>query len=110
MRWASSAPRHPDGFELLGDRQAVRAALNRPGFLQLFEARYADLEELVEVRARDAQELDAFQQRDALVLRLLQYALIEFEERQFPVDIELRRLQVGVVHAARGVIKSFEDI
>ena len=86
-------------LQLLGTDNPSGPALNRAGFQQLLEARYADLEELVEVRARNAQELHAFQQRDALVLGLLQHALIELQERQFPVDIELRRLQVGVVHA-----------
>src|SRR5580704_4060156 len=57
-----------------------------------------DLEEFVEVRAGDAQELHPFQQGDAAVLGLIQHALVELQERELAIEIELRRLEVGVVH------------
>ncbi len=34
-----------------------------------------------------------------VVLGLLQHALIEFEERQFAIDVELGGVQVAIVHA-----------
>ena len=42
--------------------------------------------------------LTPFEQRDAAVLGLLQHALIELQERQLPVDVELRGLQICVIH------------
>ncbi len=34
-------------------------------------------------------------------LRLLQNALIELEKRELPIDVQLRRLEICVVHAAK---------
>ena len=65
---------------------------------QLLEAGDADLEEFIEIRARDAEEFDAFENRNGAVLRLLEDALIEFEERQLPVDVQTRGFEVDVIH------------
>src|SRR5580700_5154101 len=95
-------------LQLLRNRQSVRAQLDGAGFLQLLEAGDADLEEFVEVGARDAQKPHPLEQRDAAVLGLLQHALIELEKREFSIDVELRYLQVDVVHGcdfARPVYK-----
>ena len=81
-----------DRLQLLGDGQPVRTDLQRARLQQLLQARDPDLEELVEVGAGDAEEPDPFEQGYAAVLRLFQHALIEFQERQFPIDVELRRL------------------
>jgi hypothetical protein len=86
-------------LQLLGHRQSVRSALYGAGFQQFFEAGDPDLEEFVEVCAGDAQEPYSFQQGNTAILGLIEHALVELQEREFTVDIELRRLQVGVVHA-----------
>ena len=88
-----------DRLQLLGDRQSVRAALHRAGLQQLLEARDPDLEEFVEIGAGDAQESHPLEQRNGGVLGLLEHALIEFEERQFAIDVELGGVQVAIVHA-----------
>ena len=81
-----------DRLQLLGHGQPVRPALDRAGLQQLLEARDANLEELVEIRAGDAQESDPLEQRNAAVLGLFQHPLIEFQKRQFAIDVELRNL------------------
>jgi hypothetical protein len=83
---------HANRFQLVGDGQAVRTALQRARLQELLQARDSNLEELVEIGARNAQELDPFEQGNAAVLRLFQHALIEFQERQLAIDVELRRL------------------
>src|SRR5256885_10243042 len=54
----------------------------------------SDLEELIEIAAADAQELQPLEQRHRLIERLIQNPLVELEERQFPVDVVLGRLEV----------------
>ena len=90
-----------NGLQLLGDGQAVRAGLVRAELDALLEAGDADLEELVEVVRRDAQELEPLEQRDFLVERLCEHALVEFEQRQFAIDVVLGGAEIGLVHGAR---------
>ena len=88
-------------FSCSRDRQSVGSALHRAGFQQLLEAGDADLEELVEIGAGDAEESHPLEQRNAAVLGLIQHALVELEKRELAIDVELRYLQVGVVHGGR---------
>ena len=90
-----------NGLQLLRNRQSVRSALHGARLQQFFQTGHADLEELIEVCARDAQKLHSLEQRNAMVLGLIQDPLIELQKREFAVDVELRCLQVGVVHAKR---------
>ena len=90
-----------DCLELLLCRHAVRLRLIGAGLDELLEAGDTNLEELIEIRARNAQEFDAFEQRDSAVLGLFQYALVELQEGQLAIDVELRGLQIGVVHDGR---------
>ena len=56
--------------------------------------RHPDFEKLVQIAGEDQQEHEPLQQRIALVQRLLQNPDIELQVAQFPVDVQLRRLQV----------------
>ncbi len=70
--------------------QAVRPGVGEPGLDLLQQARGADLEELVEVRRRDREEPQPLEQRHARVLRLLDDAAVELEERELAVEVEVR--------------------
>ena len=76
--------------EDLGGRQAVGRRPGVAGGDLLLEARHADLEELVEVAGEDGQEAGPLQQRVALVLRLVEDALVELQPRQLAVDVRQR--------------------
>ena len=89
-----------DRLQLLGDGQPVGAGLIRAEFEALLEAGDADLEELVEIVRRDAQELEPLEQRHLLVECLREYALVEFEQRQFAIDVVLGGAEIGLVHGA----------
>ena len=78
------------GGDLLGRRAAVDGALLQPGDDLLLQAADALHEELVEVRGRDGEELDALEQRRALVLGLVQHAVVEREPRELPVEVQIR--------------------
>ncbi len=80
-----------DRGQQIGRRHAVRAGLRGAELGHLLEAGHADLEELVEIGAGDADELEPLQQRDRLVLGLVEYAAVEFEQRQLAVEIERSR-------------------
>src|SRR5262249_54985275 len=51
--------------------------------------------ELVQVRADDREELDPLQEGHSGVLRLLEDALLELQERELAVDVELGRVEIG---------------
>ena len=87
-----------DGLQLVGDAESIRTALQCAGLQKLLEARHPDLKEFVEIRAGNAQESYSLQERNPAVLGLLQHPLIEVEKRQFPVDVELRCVQINIVH------------
>src|SRR5208282_3997088 len=57
-----------------------------------------DLEELVEVVRVDRQEAQALEQRHGRVLGEVQDPLVELEERQLPVDVIVRGLEIHIVH------------
>jgi hypothetical protein len=75
-----------DRGQLLGRRQAVRAADGDVGAHLPLEAGDADHEELVEVVGRDRQEADPFQQRMGRVLGLFEHPPVELKPGQFAVD------------------------
>src|SRR6516164_6142804 len=79
-------------FWMRGDGHGIGGELTPAELLQLFQARYADLEELIQIAAGDTQEPQPLEQRHGLVERLVEHPLIELEERQFPVDVVLRCL------------------
>ncbi len=77
----------PDRAELFDLVEAVgrrRAHADRELFLQ---ARDSDLEELVDVAAEDREELRPFEQRNRRVLGEREDPGLEFEHRQFPVQV-----------------------
>jgi len=61
-------------------RSAVGAGGRRLEFLQLLQARDADLEELIQIVRRNAQETQPFQQRKRGIPRLGQHTVIELEQ------------------------------
>ena len=87
-------------LQLFGDAQAVGARLIRTKFESLLQAGDADLEEFVQIVRRNAQELEALEKRDSLVEGLCEHALVEFEQRQFAIDVVLGGAEVGLVHGA----------
>src|SRR5882672_5653892 len=90
-----------DRGQLFRDRHAVGGELPAAELLQLLQSRHPDLEELIEIAAGDAQELQPLEQRHRLIERLVEHPLVELEERQFPVDVLLRRLEVRRIHRLR---------
>ncbi len=87
-----------DRLQCLRDRKPVGGPVNGAGIEKLLQARHPNLKKLVEVRAGDAQKLHALEQRYSAVLGLFQYPLVELEERQLPVDVKLRNLEVDIIH------------
>ncbi len=94
---------HPQ--RLLADRcklrvhvHAVRPAAARAEFAALLESRHADLEELVEVVAGDREEAEPLEERHGGIPGLRENAAVELQEREFPVDVELRRGERGLGH------------
>ena len=75
-----------DQDELLGGRQAVRRRCRVPGMRKLAQPGHAHGVEFVQVCRGDRQEPQPFQERNARILRFFQYAPVEGEPRQFPVD------------------------
>ena len=80
--------------------QPIGAGLIRAELDPLLEAGDADLEELIEIVRRDAQELEPLEQRHFLVERLREHALVEFEQRQFAIDVVLGGAEIWLVHGA----------
>jgi len=94
-----------DGLQCLLGRESVRARLGGTQLQFLFQAGNADLEKLIQIGAGDAEKAQPFQQGHTLVLGLFQNPPIELQQAQFPVDVELRALQVdlgGIVHGSAG--------
>ncbi len=87
-----------NGAELIGNRHRIRRELRGTQLVQLLQSRHADLEELIEVARGDAQEFQPLQQRNRLIERLRQDALIELQERQFPVDVVLGGFEIRRIH------------
>jgi len=76
-----------DGMELLGGAHAVGRGAGHAGADLLGETGDTNLEELVHRLADDGKELCPLQQRHRGVFRLRQDPFIEFEPRQFGVDV-----------------------
>src|SRR4051794_30451038 len=74
-------------LQLLGDAQAIRAALVRTELESLLQPGNANFEELVEIAGRDAEELESFEKRDSFVECLRQHADVEFEQRKLAIDV-----------------------
>jgi hypothetical protein len=89
-----------DGRELLFQRQPVGGELAAAEFLQLLEARDPDLEELIQIAQEMHRNFSRSSKRHRLVERLVQYALVELQERQLAVDVVLRRLEVWRIHGS----------
>ena len=92
-----------DGPQLIGRRQIVGPALRRAERLLMNQSGNADLEEFIEVRVGDAEERQALEQRHVVVLGEFEYAPVELEQRQLPVEVQLRAGEIrgGCVHRAR---------
>ena len=84
-----------DGRELLLGRPPVGGSGDLAGLDLLAQAGDAHLEELVEVAGEDRQELDPLEQRVSFIARLVQDTSVEFQPRQFTVQIRKRRLRSG---------------
>jgi hypothetical protein len=87
-----------DARQLLLRREPVRAGARGAELDTLLQARDPDLEELVQVRGGDGEEADPLEQGQAVVLGLLEHALVELQQRQLPVLVELGGLQVQGLH------------
>ena len=93
----------PHAGEQIGRRQAVVRRLDDLRGELVEEAGDTDHEELVEVRLADREELQALQQRPALVVRLLDHALVEGQPGELPVqERERGRGRVGGKRPRRG--------
>ena len=60
----------------------------------LLQSANAFHEEFIEIAADDSKKLDAFQSRGGIVCSHVQYAIVEFQPRQFPVQVEFRTIEV----------------
>jgi hypothetical protein len=92
-----------------GDGQAIRAGLIGTELYALLEAGDADLEKLVQIVRRDAQEFESLEQRYLRVERLREDPPVEFEQRQFAIDVVLGGAEIGLVHGAAGLISRYEN-
>ena len=95
-----------DRDELLADRHAVGADGDGAALLALLERGDADLEELIEVRGTDREEAQPLEERHRPVLGKIKNALVELEERQFPIDVEVRGLEIHIVHVPHRCLKT----
>src|SRR5262245_33655264 len=80
--------------QLLGRRHVVGSAQRPAERLLMNQPGNANFEKLIEIRIRDTQERQPFEQRHVVILREFEHAPIEFEERQLPVEVQLRRVEV----------------
>ncbi len=89
----------PDDGELLGRGQPVSREVTHPRLDLLFEAGDAHHVELGEVGTEDREELHALEQWVVVVLGLLEHALLEREHAELAVEVERRRVEVGLDRA-----------
>ena len=75
-----------DGGQLLHRRQPVLALGGDAGIGQALQAGDADHVELVEIARRDREKAQALEQRVLGIAGFLQYALIERQPGQFPIE------------------------
>jgi hypothetical protein len=93
--------RHPlvDQDQLLGRVVAVRAPGPLPGAQLSLESGDPDHRELFQIARRDRQKTEPFEQRIALVVGLLEDALVEGEPRQLAIEKAFRRRR-GILRGA----------
>ncbi len=89
-----------DGAQRLGRGHPVGPELADLAGELLLEPGDAHHEELVEVRSDDGEELEALEQRNRLVFGLGEDAPVELEPRELPVQVEVRRAEVGLHNAS----------
>ncbi len=85
----------PNAREGVHGRQAVVRGLDDLRGELVEKSRNADHEEFVEVRLADREELQAFEERPALVVSLLDHALVEGEPGELPVQQRQRGRRRG---------------
>ena len=109
MRVHEAARAIVNGLQLFGDGQAIGAGLIRAELESLLEAGDANLEEFVEIVRRDAQELEPLEQRHLFIERLREHAPVEFEQRQFAIDVVLGGAEIWLVHGAEDWFRAMKS-
>ena len=84
--------------EFLFGGQPIRSGLARTMFDPLQKTRNAHLHELIQIIGRNGQKLHALQQRIIFVARFFQYAPVELQPLQVPVEVVARIVQSDAFH------------